>query len=146
MKYNFRYVKYIHEMIWVSFVDNAKAVDAVALSPIEICGHEMTIRLKSPDWRKILDAELKLCSDQTLPLCGDKELNLRKESARLLSQLSQLSFEELGGNILFTSFVCLRLFGYHNSSVYQRIGIEDIVCLHINFFFRHDTGANCIRR
>jgi hypothetical protein len=51
-------------MIWVSFVDNAKAIEAVNLSPIEVCGHEMTIRLKSPDWRKILDAELKLCSDQ----------------------------------------------------------------------------------
>ena len=36
-------------------------------------------------------------SFQTLPLCGDKELNLGKESARLLSQLSQLSFEELEG-------------------------------------------------
>ena len=59
-----RYVKYIHEMIWVSFMDNSKAVDAVGLSPITVCGHEMTIRLKSPDWRKILDDELKLCSDQ----------------------------------------------------------------------------------
>ena len=59
-----RYVKYIHEMIWVSFMDNSKAIDAVDLSPITVCGHEMTIRLKSPDWRKILDDELKLCSDQ----------------------------------------------------------------------------------
>jgi hypothetical protein len=49
---------------------------------------------------------------QTLPLCGDKELNLRKESARLLSQLSQLSFEELGGrepmlNTLAANNTCL---------------------------------------
>lgn len=51
-------------MIWVSFVDSSKAVEAVNLSPIEICGHEMTIRLKSPEWRKILESELKLCSDK----------------------------------------------------------------------------------
>ena len=53
-------------------MDNSKAVEAVKLSPVEICGHEMTIRLKSPDWRKILDAELKLCSDKV----GRKQIRL----------------------------------------------------------------------
>ena len=88
-------------MIWVRFADNNKALEAVKLGSIEVCGHEMTIRLKSPDWQDILNKELHLCSDKIVPLCGDKELNMRKESARLLSQLSQLSFEELGGKSLY---------------------------------------------
>jgi hypothetical protein len=65
------------------------------VSLVQVCGHDMTIRLKHPDWRELLSKELELCSNNTIQLCGDKDLNLRKESARLLSQLSQLSFEEL---------------------------------------------------
>ena len=84
-------------MIWVAFVHNEKALDAVKCGPLDVCGHEMTIHLKTPDWQKAMEKELTLCADNTVPLCGDKELNMRKESARLLSQLSQLSFEELGG-------------------------------------------------
>lgn len=91
-----RFIKYIHEMIWVAFADYRVALEAVELGTIEVCGHEMTFRLKNPDWRDILDKELDLCSAKTIPLCEVTELNLRKESARLLSQLSQLSFEELG--------------------------------------------------
>jgi len=57
----------------------------------------LTVHLKTPNWKELLKDELSLCSDNTVPLCGNKDLNLRKESAKLLSQLSQLSFEELGG-------------------------------------------------
>ena len=97
-----RFTKFIHEMIWIAFVLNEKALEAVKLSPMEVCGHELTVHLKTPDWNSVLEKELKLCADNTVPLCGDKELNMRKESARLLSQLSQLSFEELGGNHFLT--------------------------------------------
>jgi len=90
-----RFAKFVNEMVWVAFVDHSKALAAAELGPINVCGHDMTVRLKLPDWRKLLDAELDLCSVNTMSLCGDKDLNMRRESARLLSQLSQLSFEEL---------------------------------------------------
>ena len=54
---------------------------------------------------KILDQELELCSAKTIPLCNpSKELQtLSKETKRQnLSQLSQLSFEELEGTNLNT--------------------------------------------
>lgn len=117
-----RFTKYINEMIWVAFMDHSHALDAEKLHQItvsfalirlltrlnkksdtkypvsKVCGHEITIRLKHPNWRELLEQELELCSNNTIPLCGTKELNMRKESARMLSQLSQLSFEELEGN------------------------------------------------
>ena len=71
----------------------------------------MTISLKNPQWRATLDKELELCSAKTIPLCNaTKELqNLSRETKRHnLSQLSQLSFEELGGKKKLIYFsVCL---------------------------------------
>ncbi|XP_059090202.1 synaptojanin-1-like isoform X2 [Tigriopus californicus] len=90
-----RFTKYINEMIWVAFMNHSHALDAEKVHQISVCGHEITIRLKHPNWRELLEQELELCSSNTIPLCGTKELNMRKESARMLSQLSQLSFEEL---------------------------------------------------
>ena len=68
---------------------------------IDVCGHTLTISLKNLDWRATLEKELELCSAKTIPLCqsSTKDLqNLSRETKRQnLSQLSQLSFEELGG-------------------------------------------------
>ncbi len=111
-------------MIWVSFVDNAKAVDAVALSPIEICGHEMTIRLKSPDWRKILDAELKLCSDQTLPLCGDKAAVVRGADGEEAEEVERMEVDEHEATFLTSQPSTLR----GQMRQYQLEGLNVSVC------------------
>ena len=67
-------------------------------SPLQVCDHELTVRLKHPNWRELLDSELLLCSSATVKLTRKtRDLNLKRESAKLLSQLSQLSFEELEG-------------------------------------------------
>ena len=67
-------------------------------APPQVCDHELTIRLKHPDWKVLLDSELLLCSSSTVKLTRKtRDLNLKRESAKLLSQLSQLSFEELEG-------------------------------------------------
>ena len=61
-------------------------------------------RLKNPAWRETLDKELVLCSSKTIPLCNpSRELQtLTKETKRHnLSQLSQLSFEELEGKFVY---------------------------------------------
>ncbi len=93
-----RFTKYINDMIWVAFMDHSKALEAEKAGRIEVCGHALTIRLKQPNWRELLEKELTLCSNETSPLCATKtkkDFNMRKECAPLLSQLSQLSFEEL---------------------------------------------------
>ena len=62
------------------------------------------LRLKNPAWRETLDKELVLCSSKTIPLCNpSRELQtLTKETKRHnLSQLSQLSFEELEGKFAY---------------------------------------------
>ena len=67
-------------------------------SPLQVCDHELSVRLKHPNWRELLDNELLLCSSATVKLTRKtRDLNLKRESAKLLSQLSQLSFEELEG-------------------------------------------------
>ena len=82
--------------------------------PFQVCGHTLTISLKNLDWRHTLQEELNLCSAKTIPLCqSSKDLqNLTRETKRQnLSQLSQLSFEELGGkDYLFYVLFC-SLFG-----------------------------------
>ena len=90
-------------MIWVAFTNYKKALEAENMKTIDVCGHTLTISLKNPAWRATLDKELDLCSAKTIPLCNaTKELqNLSRETKRHnLSQLSQLSFEELGGKTL----------------------------------------------
>ena len=56
-----------------------------------------------------MDEELEMCSAKTIPLCqsSSKDLqNLSRETKRQnLSQLSQLSFEELGGSLFFPKIV-----------------------------------------
>lgn len=98
-----RFVKFINEMIWVAFQDYKMALNAASEAAIEICGHNMTIRLKNPDWRSTLDQELELCSAKTIPLADpakELQMTLSKETKRHnLSHLSQLSFEELGGKL-----------------------------------------------
>merc|ERR550534_504381 len=99
-----RFIKFINEMIWVAFNNYKLALDAVEKGSIEVCGHTLTISLKNLDWRHSLDEELEMCSAKTIPLCqsSSKDLqNLSRETKRHnLSQLSQLSFEELGDIII----------------------------------------------
>lgn len=101
-----RFVKFINEMIWVAFNNYKLALEAAEKGSIEVCGHSMTISIRNPNWRATLDQELELCSAKTIPLCSStKDLqNLTRETKRAnLSQLSQLSFEELG-DIIVPSF------------------------------------------
>jgi len=39
-----RFLKLLHDTIWVSFEDPSKAVEAVTRSPLSVCGHELSIR------------------------------------------------------------------------------------------------------
>ena len=97
-----RFIKFINEMIWVAFNNYSNALEAAEKNSIEVCGHTLTISLKNPNWRETLNKELELCSAKGIPLCNStKELqNLSNETKRNnLSQLSQLSFEELGGKL-----------------------------------------------
>ena len=114
-----RFVRFKNEVFTAAFVDHARALDAVKVelikvslkernvpklsssgesSPLQVCDHELSVRLKHPNWRELLDNELLLCSSATVKLTRKtRDLNLKRESAKLLSQLSQLSFEELEG-------------------------------------------------
>ena len=126
-----RFVKFVNEMIWAQFANYKNALEAENMKTIgklvkksfekvslfftflDVCGHTLTISLKNPQWRATLDKELDLCSAKTIPLCNaTKELqNLSRETKRHnLSQLSQLSFEELGGKTLCYIFRCVCVF------------------------------------
>ena len=91
-----RFTKVINATtVWIAFMDHSKVLTVVEQGQLLIGGQNVALSLRTPNWKVLLEKELKLCSDNSIPLCGDKDLNMRKESARLLSQLSQLSFEEL---------------------------------------------------
>ena len=41
-----RFMKFIHEMIWVAFVHNEQALEMAKGGPIQVCGHDLTVHLK----------------------------------------------------------------------------------------------------
>ena len=49
-----KFIKFINEMIWVAFNNYEKAIDASEQGSLEICGHNMTIRLRNLAWRQTL--------------------------------------------------------------------------------------------
>ena len=103
-----RFARYIKDEIWVAFMNHAHALDAYNQGEVNVAGHEMRIELKHPNWRDLLQMELGLCSSKSIPLCAtvEKDLNMKKESAQLFKQLSQLSFEELEGRTVDFGLHC----------------------------------------
>ena len=39
-----RFIKYIHDTIWVAFMDHAKALDAVKVGSFEVCNNSEILR------------------------------------------------------------------------------------------------------
>lgn len=88
-----RFTKYINDMIWVAFMDHAKALDAVKLGSVSICGHNLSVKLKRPDWKDLLQKEMELCSNNTITLCGDKDLVRSRSSVSCCGSRSTLVAE-----------------------------------------------------
>uniref|UniRef100_A0A1B6C9Y5 phosphoinositide 5-phosphatase n=1 Tax=Clastoptera arizonana TaxID=38151 RepID=A0A1B6C9Y5_9HEMI len=61
-------VRFVEETMWVTFRDGQCAVAAANRATTQLCGHRLRLSLKTPNWREQTEKEIRLCSNNTLPL------------------------------------------------------------------------------
>nr|CAD7201064.1 unnamed protein product [Timema douglasi] len=61
-------VRFVEDTMWVTFRDGQCALVAAKKGFTQICGHELKLSLKTPDWCAQSEKEIELCSNNTVPL------------------------------------------------------------------------------
>ena len=90
-----RYSRAVRDAVWTQYREGGAALTALTARNITVLGVDWDIESCTQDWRASLATELALVSNPVLPLAPPPGSQFKKDSAKLLSQLSQLSFEEL---------------------------------------------------
>jgi len=99
-----RYSREVRGTVWTQFREGGAAASALSAQMILASGVEWQVTAPCATWREMLDLELDLVDNPPLPLTSAQSgTHFRRQSARLMSQLSQLSFEELEGIVLSPS-------------------------------------------
>lgn len=63
-------VRFVGETMWVTFKDGQAALAAVKhKSSLQVCGINLSIRLKTEDWVKQVEQEILLCTTNCVQLC-----------------------------------------------------------------------------
>lgn len=60
-------VRFVGETIWVTFRDGQCALAAARKERTQVCGIMLKLALKSPNWVELIDKEIDLCSNTTVP-------------------------------------------------------------------------------
>lgn len=61
-------VRFVENMMWVTFKDGKSALNAVVNSILEINSYQLKVSLKSPNWVQQTLREINVCNDNTVPL------------------------------------------------------------------------------
>ncbi|XP_015607429.1 synaptojanin-1 [Cephus cinctus] len=64
-------VRFVGETIWVTFRDGQSALAAVRKGMTQVCGQTLKLSLKSPNWVQLIEKEIEICSNTTVPQCDD---------------------------------------------------------------------------
>ncbi|XP_046745779.1 synaptojanin-1 isoform X2 [Diprion similis] len=64
-------VRFVEDTIWVTFRDGQCALAAVNKGTTQVCGQTLTLSLKSPNWVRLIQKEIEICSNTTVPYCMD---------------------------------------------------------------------------
>lgn len=63
-------VRFVAETMWVTFKDGQAALAAVKhKSNLQVCGIDLSIKLKTEDWVKKVEQEILLCTTNCVQLC-----------------------------------------------------------------------------
>ena len=89
-----RYSRPVRGAVWTQFREGGAAMLALKKGQITAAGTDWVVGPPCPNWSESLTQELRLVANPVLPLARAQPV-FRKESRVLLSQLSQLSFQEL---------------------------------------------------
>lgn len=66
-------IRFVEETMWVTFRDGQCALVAAKRGKTELCGLSLKLSLKTPNWDELTEQEIKLCSNNTVPLCDYRE-------------------------------------------------------------------------
>ena len=89
-----RYSRPVRGSVWTQFREGGAAMLALKKGQITAAGTDWVVGPPCHNWSESLTQELRLVANPVLPLARAQPV-FRKESRVLLSQLSQLSFQEL---------------------------------------------------
>jgi len=100
-----RYSREVRGTVWTQFREGGAAQLAIDAHTLTAAGSEWTVTAPCENWREMLDLELQLVDTPDLPLTSTSGTQFRRQSAKLMSQLSKLSFEELEGIVILSPSV-----------------------------------------
>ncbi|XP_012252471.2 synaptojanin-1 [Athalia rosae] len=60
-------VRFVDDTIWVTFRDGQCALAAANKGTTQVCGQNLRLSLKSPNWVKLIQKEIEICSNTTVP-------------------------------------------------------------------------------
>ncbi|KAF7992176.1 hypothetical protein HCN44_001501 [Aphidius gifuensis] len=60
-------VRFVGETIWVTFRDGQCALSAAKKSMTQVCGQNLKLSLKSPNWIELIEKEIEICSNTPPP-------------------------------------------------------------------------------
>lgn len=60
-------VRFVGETIWVTFRDGQCALAAARRGMTQVCGQSLKLTLKSPNWLQLIEKEIEICSNTTVP-------------------------------------------------------------------------------
>ncbi|XP_057324053.1 synaptojanin-1 [Microplitis mediator] len=60
-------VRFVGETIWVTFRDGQCALSAARKGMTQVCGQTLKLSLKSPNWVQLIQKEIEICSNTTIP-------------------------------------------------------------------------------
>ncbi|CAM1293610.1 SYNJ1 (predicted) [Pycnogonum litorale] len=66
-------VRFQDDKIWITFKEGQMALECVKMSGFEVCGYRVNLELKTENWLQVIEKELRLCCDNTVPLHYDED-------------------------------------------------------------------------
>lgn len=75
-------VRFVGETIWVTFRDGQCALSAARKGMTQVCGQALKLSLKSPNWVQLIEKEIEICSNTTVPQY-DEHLSMHNQMQRL---------------------------------------------------------------
>ncbi|KAL0277407.1 UNVERIFIED_CONTAM: hypothetical protein PYX00_004700 [Menopon gallinae] len=70
-------IRFVDDTMWATFRDGQSALSAAKKGTTQVCGHTLNLSLRTTNWTDQAERELELCSNNTVSLCEDLDLDFR---------------------------------------------------------------------
>lgn len=65
-------VRFVGDTMWVTFRDGQSALTAAQKQSVQVCGVNLTIKLKTENWIQTVEKEILLCTPNTVSFCDSQ--------------------------------------------------------------------------